>query len=194
MQLAPGSAALVESFLRRHLDDPGLVLPRVHFHAPRLAVLLHRADVLALTVGRHVVLSPVVVGRDEQGAVRLPARLVVHECLHVMQYRVGLARFLYRYLRHYLRGLRAHGLMRPARNRAYRDIPFESEARAAERAWAALDDAPTWLHAAHAPRERQQPPPPSGRISATRVPGGRGAGGGHPDRAQRPDQPEVTEM
>jgi hypothetical protein len=145
MRLAPDGLALVQSFLRHHLGEPGLTLPDVVLHAPRPASLLHRADVLALTVGRHVVLSPVVVSRDSCGHPRLPSRLVVHELVHVVQYRRGLARFLLRYLRSYAAGLRRHGLARPARHRAYRDIPLEAEARAAERAWAALDGVPTWL-------------------------------------------------
>jgi hypothetical protein len=156
MRLAPDGLALVQAFLRQHLREPDLTLPDVQIHAPHVASLLHGAGVVALTLGRHVFVSPHVVSRHPSGHGLLPARLVVHEVLHVVQYRVGLVRFLLRYLSAYASGLRAHGLLRVARHRAYRDIPFEAEARAAETAWAARDDVPTWL-AVHDGQVRQQP-------------------------------------
>ena len=78
-------------------------------------------DVAALTIGRRVWISP---------RARNLEPLIRHELVHVRQMgEEGVPRFLWRYLRHYVRnrqrGLRHH--------EAYLAIPYEVEAFAAER-------------------------------------------------------------
>ena len=79
-----------------------------------------------MTLGRLILLR-----RDDDRTGR--RTLLAHELVHVEQYdRLGVTRFLWRYLRAYgsnLRRLRSH-------RRAYEAIPFEAEARAAAARWA----------------------------------------------------------
>jgi hypothetical protein len=82
---------------------------------------LLRRDVVALTIGRRVWISSR--ARDLQTLIR-------HELVHVRQMEeAGVLRFLWRYVRHYVRnrrrGMRHH--------EAYLAIPYEVEAFAAER-------------------------------------------------------------
>lgn len=70
----------------------------------------------AMTLGRWILVR--------RGA--FEKRLLAHELVHVMQWRqLGIARFLFVYLRAYFRG-RLHGL---GHWDAYREIPLEVEAR-----------------------------------------------------------------
>lgn len=88
-----------------------------------LAPFLTR-DVIALTLGRRIYLRP---GLVLDARVR---RVLLHELEHVRQYREeGMIPFLYTYLREYMIN-RANG-MDPLE--AYRSIPFEEQARAAEK-------------------------------------------------------------
>jgi diguanylate cyclase (GGDEF)-like protein len=81
--------------------------------------------VLALTLGRRIYLAPLLVARGEAAI----AKIVRHEMIHVRQVvRLGLVRFLVRYLLEYLRHRRA-GLTHHA---AYRAVRFEEEAFAGE--------------------------------------------------------------
>ena len=79
-----------------------------------------------MTLGRLILLR-----RDDDRSGR--RTLLAHELVHVEQYdRLGVSRFLWRYLRAYgynLRRLRSH-------QRAYAAIPFEAEARASAARWA----------------------------------------------------------
>ena len=78
-------------------------------------------DVVALTIGRRVWISPR--ARDVEPLVR-------HELVHVRQmHEHGLLPFLWKYVRHYVRN-RRQGM---AHHAAYLAIPFEVEAFAAER-------------------------------------------------------------
>jgi hypothetical protein len=67
--------------------------------------------------------------------------LLVHECIHVWQYRrVGALRFLIQYLKSYCTNIVAQKARRPVRSIfdcAYRSIPFECEAFEIERRWLA---------------------------------------------------------
>lgn len=84
------------------------------------------ANVLAITLGRGIYLSGELM---EKGRERIESTLR-HELEHVRQVQQhGLVRFLYVYLRDYLR-LRSRGLDSGA---AYAAIPFEIEALEAER-------------------------------------------------------------
>jgi hypothetical protein len=90
-----------------------------------------------ITFGRNVFVRATLVGRDARGRATIPARLLVHEAAHVLQYeRRGYARFFRDYLRGYLRGLRA-GKRWDERGRmaAYFAIEEEREARSAEHAY-----------------------------------------------------------
>lgn len=83
------------------------------------------ANVAAITLGRRVYVSP----RIAEASVERFEKLLRHELAHVRQVRdFGLIRFLYRYMRDYIR-LRRGGL---SSHLAYMAIPFEVEARAEE--------------------------------------------------------------
>ena len=78
-----------------------------------------------MTIGRFVLLQSDV---DRSGG----RELLAHELVHVRQYaELGVARFLWRYLRDYLRLLRTHR----AHRAAYLAIPAEVQARAEAAAW-----------------------------------------------------------
>jgi hypothetical protein len=80
-------------------------------------------DVIALTIGRRVWISPRAAGDVEP--------LLRHEMVHVRQMsELGVLPFLWKYARHYLRN-RRRGM---GHHEAYLAIPFEVEAFAAERA------------------------------------------------------------
>lgn len=84
-------------------------------------------NVVAITLGRRVYLSPSLVFRASEEL----ERLLRHELAHVEQVaRHGLLRFLYLYGREYV-ALRRSGLPAEA---AYRRVSFEAEAFAAEEA------------------------------------------------------------
>ncbi len=82
-------------------------------------------SVNAITLGRVILVR-------RRALARHGAALVAHELVHVMQYqRLGMLRFLGRYLSEYVRGLwrfRRHRL-------AYMAISFEEQARAAANKW-----------------------------------------------------------
>ena len=104
-------------------------------HAGRGSAILTRlAGASAVTLGRHVCLSPAAAeacGQRTAGALETLA----HEFVHVRQYaRQGFVPFLVRYLRDYLRG-RRRGL---SHHEAYLAIDAEFECAAAARRFAAL--------------------------------------------------------
>ena len=79
--------------------------------------------VIAITLGRHIYVSPRVAEAELEKWLR-------HELVHVAQIaRLGLIRFYWRYLSEYI-ALRRRGLSSSA---AYRRISFEEEAFAAEK-------------------------------------------------------------
>ena len=113
-------------------------MPTVRVHAGRFAGwLTGAARVSAITFGRRVFVAPSSLRRVAGRAV-MPGPLLAHEVAHVLRYgRAGTARFLLRYLREYAAGLRREGKCdAAARLRAYLEISFEREARAAEREFA----------------------------------------------------------
>jgi len=82
-------------------------------------------NVIAITLGRRVYLSAAAAVRSSDYL----DRLLKHELAHVRQVdRHGLIGFLVRYVTEYLRHLWRYRSM----DRAYREISFEIEARAAE--------------------------------------------------------------
>ena len=85
-----------------------------------MRLLLWR-DVVAITIGRRVWISAA--ARDVEPLIR-------HELVHVRQMgELGMVRFLWTYVRHYLRN-RRRGM---PHHQAYLAIPYEVEAFAAER-------------------------------------------------------------
>ena len=138
MRLAEGSRAELELFFREFLRDANVRVPRVRLYAGRGALWLTRAArIAAIALGRRVFVAPSLVRRRVDG-LGMPGPLAAHEVAHVLQYeRVGAFRFLFRYLREYGAGLwRAGKIDAGSRTRAYLDISFEQEARAAEQAFA----------------------------------------------------------
>src|SRR5262245_55773151 len=95
--------------------------PRIRIGFPWWLRPFLRRGVAALTIGRRVWISSR--ARDVEPLLR-------HELVHVRQMgEVGITRFLWTYLRHYLRN-RRRGM---GHHDAYRAIPYEIEAFAAER-------------------------------------------------------------
>lgn len=138
MRLSPAAHERLEKFLGEHLGEPGLRLPRIRLHAGRVASLLTGAlRIGAMTVGRHIFLSPRLLVRGKDGRLSAPGWLMVHEATHVVQFdREGFARFLYKYLRGYLGALRKCGRWdAAARMAAYLSIAEECAAREAEHAY-----------------------------------------------------------
>jgi hypothetical protein len=98
---------------------------RVRFDYPRWLRPLLARDVVGITLGRHIYLSPRMLDRPPAEV----ERLVRHELAHVRQVaRLGLIVFLWRYAADWIRN-RRHGM---SSSEAYRNIPFEIEAVAAE--------------------------------------------------------------
>jgi hypothetical protein len=138
MRLSAKSHSEVEEFFRSYTGRPGLVLPQVYVYAGGFARLLTGSSkVAAITFGRRVFVSPSVVRKDSEGRAVLPARLLVHEAAHVLQYEErGTLRFLFGYLRGYFRGLsEGKGFGAGARTAAYLAVPEERAAREAARAY-----------------------------------------------------------
>jgi hypothetical protein len=138
MKLAADSHSEVQSFFRAHMGDRALVLPPVTVHGGLVArALMSVVGMDGITFGRNVFVRAALVGRDARGHATIPARLLVHEAAHVLQYEQrGYVRFFRDYLRGYWRALRA-GKRWDARGRmaAYLAIAEEREARAAEHAY-----------------------------------------------------------
>jgi hypothetical protein len=144
MRLAPEAHRQIEAFLRERRRSEALRLPPVQVYVGRWSRLLTRTfGITAITFGRRVFVSSRVVRRDGRGRVTVPARLLAHEAMHVVQYtEAGFVCFLFSYLKEYWRELRAQpGWGRAARQAAYLAIKHEREAYEAEGAyatWAAL--------------------------------------------------------
>ncbi len=139
MKLSPEAHEEVESFLKEYRGEPSLKLPRFTLHAgPGASVVMLFVRMGAITLGRHVFVSPPLVRRDSLGRVRLAGWLVVHESVHVLQYEErGFVGFLFKYLRGYWRALRqGKSWGAAARMAAYMEIEEEREAREAEHAYA----------------------------------------------------------
>ena len=140
MVLAPESHERIQAFLREHLRNDTLKLPRLFIYSGRTARWLTGSlQILAITFGRRIIVASKVVVRDEQGRLTVPAALIAHEATHVVQYQeAGVVRFLISYLREYWRALQEHrqGWSKAARNAAYFAIKHEREAYEAESAYA----------------------------------------------------------
>lgn len=90
--------------------------------APRLLQRVWGRDIRAMTLGRTILLDPLLLGAAHDRA----GLLLVHELVHVRQWHeLGVLRFLWRYLTAYLRGR----FDRLGHRAAYLAIPLEVEAR-----------------------------------------------------------------
>ena len=139
MRLSPEAHEEVESFLKEYMGEQGLKLPRFSVHAGAGGrVVMWFVRMSAITLGRHVFVSPPLVRKDSEERAILAGRLVVHEAVHVLQYEErGFVGFLFKYLRGYWRALwlgKSFGAA--ARMAAYMEIEEEREAREAEHAYA----------------------------------------------------------
>ncbi len=147
MKLAPEAHAHAEAFFRNFNGSSSLHLPHIKLLHGWLIdlVLRYVLNVDALTLGRRVFVRARVFSRDEAGRKVMSADLLMHELMHVGQYeQAGMGRFLWAYMRQYASGLwRERSIDAEARRRAYLDLRYEREARAAESAyqvWRALRD------------------------------------------------------
>ena len=102
----------------------GLDLDRVEIRpAPGWLTRLWGSTIAAMALRTTVYIRPEMLGSDPTGL----GPLLVHELVHVHQWsRLGVVRFLWRYVAGYVKG-RAAGL---SHQDAYRAIPIEIEARA----------------------------------------------------------------
>ena len=139
MLLAAESHKRIEAFLREHLRDEALELPPIYIYAGRFSRWVTGTfSILAITFGRRIFVAPKIVAQDAENRLIIPAELIAHEAMHVMQYeRSGFIGFLVSYLREYLRALRSQGqgLTEAARHAAYLAIKQEAEAHQAEMAY-----------------------------------------------------------
>lgn len=139
MRLSTDTHKQVEEFLRATSGDPHLRFPPIRVYGGRLSRLLTKTfKIGAITIGRHIVVSPNLMERDGEGRVRVPGWLLAHEGTHVMQYeQAGLFRFLRSYLREYWQSMRKGKWTKEAHKEAYLNLSTEVAARAAEEAYAA---------------------------------------------------------
>lgn len=139
MRLSAASHAHLEKFHRHFLRDEGQRLPPIYFYNGRIARwLTHTFEIGAITFGRHILVKPEFIKRDQAGDWTVPAWLAAHETTHVMQYEAaGFVRFLIAYLRDYWQGLRRQKRWNAAaRLEAYNAIRMERAACDAETAYA----------------------------------------------------------
>jgi hypothetical protein len=138
MRLARESHERLEKFFREYFKDPQLRLPPIYLHRGRIArMVTKQLRIGALTIGRHILLSPARV-TEREGSLTTEGWLVAHEATHVLQYeRDGYLRFFIHYFYGYWRALRGGGsrLSREARMSAYLAIEAERIAHEVERAY-----------------------------------------------------------
>ena len=140
MKLSAMSRAKLEEFFRELRGEGSLRLPPVNVHSGRvLAWVMGRVGIDAITLGRRVLVAPRRVRRGGVGSCAVSGGLMAHEVAHLLQAeRAGLVPFLLAYLREYFSGMRRAPKWDAAAHwRAYSEISFEREARAAERAYEA---------------------------------------------------------
>jgi hypothetical protein len=138
MRLAEESHARLEQFFRWYVRDEKLQLPTMFIHAGFCSRHLTRLlRIAAITIGRHIFVSPVYLERDGRGRLTIRGALLAHEAAHVRQFqKERLIPFLYNYLREYVTFLYGAGKFNvAARHAAYEQITREREAREVEAAY-----------------------------------------------------------
>lgn len=134
MFLAAHTEHHLEEFFRCFTNDATLRLPRVRVHSNALAnFVTRRLRIAGITIGRRILIAPSVVERNMKGEFVVSEELLVHEMMHVLQFkRQGFVNFLWRYVGDYLKTLwREKRCDAATRMKAYLAIPAECEARAA---------------------------------------------------------------
>jgi hypothetical protein len=132
MKLSEDSQIKLQSFFREILSDENFRLPRINFYAgkfTRMSTLI--LQVHGITFGRHIFIKPNLITKDFENRNKLSLELAAHEIVHVLQYKKeGFVKFFYKYLTDYWRNLRTKKNWNAgSRHEAYREIPFEREAR-----------------------------------------------------------------
>jgi len=132
MKLAESSHDKLQTFFREVLGEENFKLPVVNFYAGRFSRIFTLVlKIHGITFGRRIFIMPDLISTDFENRRRLPLELAAHEIVHVLQYKKdGFAKFFYKYLSSYWKNLRAEkNWDSDARQQAYRDIPYEREAR-----------------------------------------------------------------
>ncbi len=132
MKLAESSYGKLQTFFREFLADENFRLPIVNFYGGRFARLLTQIlQVHGITFGKHIFIMPDSISKDFENRRKLSLELAAHEIVHVLQYKKeGFIKFFYKYLSSYWRNLRRkNDWSARSRHEAYREIPFEKEAR-----------------------------------------------------------------
>ncbi len=132
MKLAESSQDKLEAFFREFLADENFRLPVINFYGGKFSKIITKIlQVHGITFGKRIFIQPDLIGKDFENRRQLSLELAAHEIVHVLQYKKdGFVRFFYKYLTSYLRNLRVKKDWSAAgRHEAYREIPFEKEAR-----------------------------------------------------------------
>ncbi len=132
MKLAESSHDRLQIFFREFFSDENFNLPIVNFYAGRFARFFTSIlQVHGITFGRRIFIMPDLVSQDFENRRKLPLELAAHEIVHVLQYKKeGFFIFFYKYLSHYWENLKEKkNWSFDSRHDAYREIPFEKEAR-----------------------------------------------------------------
>lgn len=132
MKLAESSRYNLQAFFREFLADENFLLPTINFYGGRLSGIITLVlQVHGITFGKYIFIQPDLVGKDFENRRSLALELAAHEIVHVLQYKKeGFIKFFYTYLTDYLKNLRGKkDWSADSRHEAYREIPFEREAR-----------------------------------------------------------------
>lgn len=138
MRLSKESHNLLETFFRAYLKDEKFILLPLTFYSGRVVGLFAKLfRFYAITFGQNIFLAPHTIRKSVNGKLVVSGWLIAHECCHVMQYkRDGFLRFLYLYLKEYLRRLKSNGkLKRNSHINAYMEMVQELEAVEVENAY-----------------------------------------------------------
>jgi hypothetical protein len=132
MKLAEDSQQKLQTFFREILSDENFRLPQINFYAGKFTRMFTLIlQVHGITLGRHIFIKPNLITKDFENRRKLSLELVAHEIVHVLQYKKeGFIKFFYKYLTSYWRNLQTKkNWNADSRQEAYREIPFEREAR-----------------------------------------------------------------
>ena len=132
MLLSKSAHNLLDEFFRSYEPLEDFDFSGVQVYARRGSWLLTNAFMLdGIALGNHVFVNPRLVVRDDEDLLRMPKDLIVHELVHVAQYRrEGAVRFLAIYVRDFWREFRTKKRWNLRTwLEAYTEIPHEVEAR-----------------------------------------------------------------
>ena len=132
MKLGEKSHRKIEDFFRQHLGESDFILPEIYFYGGKFTHYLTRIlGIEGITIGKRIYIFPENFWISENNKRRLDEELAIHEIAHVLQYRrEGFIGFLWLYFGFYWKNLRVKKSWDLySRADAYRQIPFEIEAR-----------------------------------------------------------------